>query len=277
MMSCKKHLNLKSDGILFLLGAIIFFSCTEKPKKENFIARVNDSYLTREEFASLVDTTNLSRSEKEQIISDWIYRELLYQKAKEQGITDGEIYRKLINTSGKELAAALLLNDYAKGEEIEINDDELKDYYEKNKNYFKLKIDSYLINKISFSNEDKTIKFRTLAIESDWEKAVNLFSSDSNLVYSKKSEFIEENNLYPRDLARIVGDLYPQEISLVISENAEYYSVIQLLKKFNKDSTPPLEVIKKSVTDRILAEKHRQLIKDYIKNLYSNNEIEIKR
>lgn len=276
-MSFKKHLNQNSNGIIFLLSVITFFSCTEEPKKENYIARVNNSYLTREEFASLVDTTSLSRSEKDQIISDWIHRELLYLAAKEKGITDSKNYKKIISNSGKQLAAAILLNDYLTDEELEVSDDELKDYYEKNKNYFKLKTDSYLINKITFSNQDVAIKFRTLAIESDWDKAVNLFSADSNLVQSIKSEFIEENLLYPRDLARIVRDFYSKEISLVITENDGYYSVIQLVEKFNKDSIPPLEVIKQSVTERILAEKRRQLIKDYINDLYSNNEIEIKR
>lgn len=275
MMSFKKRSHWKTDGI-FLLGVILLLSCSEEPKKKDFVARVNNSYLTREELASLVDTTNLSRIEKDQIISDWIYRELLFQKAKEDGILDSEKYKNIISTSEKELAAAMLLKNYAEDEAIELDDDELKNYYEKNKNYFKLKIDSYLINKITFLSEEEAIKFRTLATESDWDKAVNFFSSDSNLVQLKKSELIEENYLHPKDLARIAGDLYTQEISLVFTEDSENYSVVQLLQKYSKDSTPPFEVIKQKVSERLFAEKRKQLIKNYINDLYLNNEIEIK-
>lgn len=275
MMSFKKRSHWKTDGI-FLLGVILLLSCSEEPKKKDFVARVNNSYLTREEFASLVDTTNLSRIEKDQIISDWIYRELLFQKAKENGILDSEKYKNIISTSEKELAEAMLLKNYAEDEAIELDDDELKNYYEKNKNYFKLKIDSYLINKITFLSEEEAIKFRTLATESDWDKAVNFFSSDSNLVQLKKSELIEENYLQPKDFARIAGDLYTQEISLVFTEDSENYSVVQLLQKYSKDSTPPLEVIKQKVSERLFAEKRKQLIKNYINDLYLNNEIEIK-
>lgn len=277
MMNCKKHLKINLNEILFLSSVIIFFSCSEEPKKEDFIARVNDSYLTREEFASLVDTSKLSKSEKDQVINNWIHRELLFQKARKEGIVDEKLYKDVLNRSRKELAAALLINDYLKSEEINISEDELLKYFQKNKSYFSLRVDSYLINKIIFSSEDAAIKFRTLAVESDWQKAVNVFGSDSSLVEIQNSELIEENNLYPKQLARIAKDLYPLEISLVIIDNAGYYSVVQMLAKYLNQTTPPFEVIKDRVEERLTAEKNKKLADDFIKELYSKNEIEIKK
>jgi hypothetical protein len=134
-----------------------------------------------------------------------------------------------------------------------------------------------LINKIIFSSEDAAIKFRTLAVESDWQKAVNVFGSDSSLVEIQNSELIEENNLYPKQLARIAKDLYPLEISLVIIDNAGYYSVVQMLAKYLNQTTPPFEVIKDRVEERLTAEKNKKLADDFIKELYSKNEIEIKK
>jgi hypothetical protein len=276
-MNCKKHLKINLNEILFLSSVIIFFSCSEEPKKEDFIARVNDSYLTREEFASLVDTSKLSKSEKDQVINNWIHRELLFQKARKEGIVDEKLYKDVLNRSRKELAAALLINDYLKSEEINISEDELLEYFQKNKSYFSLRVDSYLINKIIFSSEDAAIKFRTLAVESDWQKAVNVFGSDSSLVEIQNSELIEENNLYPKQLARIAKDLYPLEISLVIIDNAGYYSVVQMLAKYLNQTTPPFEVIKDRVEERLTAEKNKKLADDFIKELYSKNEIEIKK
>jgi len=58
MMNCEKHLNKTLTKILFLLGVLVFTACSEEQKKDDFIARVNDSYLYREDFASLVDTSN---------------------------------------------------------------------------------------------------------------------------------------------------------------------------------------------------------------------------
>ena len=278
MMNYKKHLRLRiTNKLIFLFSVLVLTSCSKEPKKENFIARVNDSYLTREEFASLVDTTKLSKAEREQVIKSWIYRELLYQKAKDENIVDRNEYKNVLETSTKELAAALLLNDYMASEEIKISDAELIDYYQKNKNYFQLNNDSYLINKVVFNNEDKAVLFRSLAVESDWTKAANFFNSDSSQILNINSSLIEENSLYPFQLQKTAKDLYPQEISIVISENDNYYTIVQMLEKFSKGDIPDFEIVKDEVKRRFLAEKKKQLTDEYLKTLYSNNDIEIRK
>jgi len=277
MMHCEKLLSLKITRIIFLFSILFFTNCSKETKKEDYIARVNKTYLTREEFTSLVDTTNLTGIEKEQIIKSWIYRELLFQKAKEEGIVDQDDYKNVLKKSSQELAAAMLLNNYVSSEEIELSDSELLEYYERNKNSFQLSSDSYLINKISFNTEDKAITFRSLAIESDWDKAVNVSGDDTSILRSINAELIEEKNLYPYQLMKIAKDLYPQEISIVITENAQYYSIVQILGKFPKGSIPKFEIIRQKIETRLLAEKKKQLIDYYLKELYSNNDIEIKK
>ncbi len=277
MMHCEKLLSLKITRIIFLFSILFFTHCSKEAKKEDYIARVNKTYLTREEFASLVDTTHLTAVEKEQIVKSWIYRELLFQKAKEEGIVDQDDYKNVLKKSSQELAAAMLLNKYASSEKIEFSDSELLEYYERNKNSFQLSSDAYLINKISFNTEDKAIKFRSLAIESDWEKAAGVFVDDTSKLKSISAELIEERNLYPYQLMKIAKDLYPQEISIVITENAQYYSVVQILGKFPKGSIPKFEIIKQKIETRLLAEKKKRLTDYYLKELYSNNDIEIKK
>lgn len=277
MMHCEKLLSLKITRIIFLFSILFFTNCSKETKKEDYIARVNKTYLTREEFTSLVDTTNLTGIEKEQIIKSWIYRELLFQKAKEEGIIDQDDYKNVLKKSSQELAAAMLLNNYVSSEEIELSDSELLEYYERNKNSFQLSSDSYLINKISFNTEDKAITFRSLAIESDWVKAANVFGDDTSMLRSINAELIEEKNLYPYQLMKIAKDIYPQEISIVITENAQYYSIVQILGKFPKGSIPKFEIIRQKIETRLLAEKKKQLIDYYLKELYSNNDIEIKK
>lgn len=277
MMNYSKHLSQNLTKIFFLSSIIVILSCSKETKKEEFVARVNKSYLTREEFASLVDTSKLSPADKDQIIKDWIYRELLYQEAKNEKILNEKKYKNILETSSKELAAAMLINDQISSEEIKLTDDDIQNYYVKNKNYFRLNDDSYLINKITFKLEDAAINFRSLAVESDWVKALNFFNSDSNLVSNSNSELIGENNFYPIQLMRIAKDLLPNEISIVINENNGYYSVIQMLGKFQKGTIPELQIIKPLVEKRLLSEKKRELINNYLKELYSKNEIEIKK
>lgn len=277
MMNCEKHLNKTLTKILFLLGVLVFIACSKEQKKDDFIARVNDSYLTREDFASLVDTSNLNQDQKAQLIKDWIYQEILFQAAEKEGITNREDYKKILQKSSYELAAAMLINDYASSEEVKFSDDDIVNYFETNKNYFRTSANLYLLNKAVFNVEDKAIKFRQLALDSDWKKAISVFVSDSSLVKNTTSNLIDENSIYPIQLSKIISDFYPEEISIVFAEKPGYYSVVQLLKKFSKETIPPFDIIKPNVEKRFLAEKKKKIIEEYLKKLYSQNEIEIKK
>lgn len=277
MMNCEAHLNKTLTKILFLFGVLVFAACSKEQKKDDFVARVNESYLTREDFASLADTANLNSAQKEQLIKNWIYQEVLFQAADKEGITTREDYLNIVNKSSNELAAAMLIDDYVSKEKINYSDEDLIDYYESNKNYFRLNTDAYLINKVTFNNEDNAIKFRSLALDSEWKKAVSAFVNDSSLIINTESDLVEESNIYPVQLSRIIKDFYPGEISIVITNKPGYYSIVQLLNKLGKESVPSFEIIKTKLEKRFLAEKKKELVEEYLKNLYSQNEIEIKK
>lgn len=277
MKNCKTHLNQKLIKIFLLLIVLSLTNCSKEQKKKNYIARVNESYLTGEEFSSLVDTANLNPIEKEQVVKNWIYRELLFQEAEKEGIVKTQNYKNILKRSSKQLAASLLLDQVVNEDQVELSEKDLLDYFNKNKNYFQLNIDSYFINQASFNDEDKAINFRSLAFESDWKKAAITFNADTSLIKIFNGELVEVNNLYPASLSRIAKDLYPQEISIVISEKPGYYSIIQMLEKYLNGVTPPFEIIKDKVEKRLLAEKQKEIIDSYLKELYSNNEIEIKK
>lgn len=277
MMNCEKHLNKTITKILFLFGVLAFAACSKEQKKDDFIARVNDSYLTREEFASLADTAELNSAQKEQVIKDWIYQEILFQAAEKEGITKREEYKNILKKSSYELAAAMLINNYAESENIKYSDDDLLTYFESNKNYFRAISDLYLLNKVLFNNEDNAIKFRMLALDSDWQKAVGVFTGDSSLIRNISANLIDENNIYPIQLSRIIKDFYPDEISIVFTEKPGYYSVVQMLNKYGKESIPPFDIIKSNVEKRFIAEQKKKIIEEYLKELYSENEIEIKK
>ena len=276
MMNCEKHLNKIVIDVIAFSALLLILGCTEEQRKDEYIARVNDSYLTREEFASLVDTSKLNGNDKDQIIKDWIYTELLFQEAKKEGITKQENYNRISKNSSRQLAAALFLNEFSNSDKISFSDSDLLEYYESNKNYFRANTNYYLLNRVYFNSEDKAIKFRVAAIESDWNKAVSLFNSDSALKQNLKLQFVEENDIYPISLLRIIKDINPQEISTVITENTGYYSIVQLVDRYSKDSVLPFEQIKNEVKKRLVAEKRTELIENYLKELYSKNEIEIK-
>ncbi len=275
MMKSIRRLSRLNKISLMLIAASILTGCVKEQPKTEYVARVNDAYLTKKELASLIDTTMVNTLHKSEVIRNWINREILFQKAKNEGILQQDDYRRLTKNSGKELAGALLLDSYISSVTINFEQRDLINYFQANSNDFKLPDKSYLLNIIHFGNEDRAVEFRSLVLNSDWQKAMNIFYGDSAIISTETKLLLKEQDVYSIKILRVVKRLHPLEISIVISESEGYYTVVQVLQKYLKGSLPSFDVIKKDVEKRYLAVKRKELMENYIKDLYSKNEIEV--
>ncbi len=275
MINLKRHLSLLNKISLVLVAAAILTGCGKEQPKTEYVARVNDAYLTKKELASLIDTTSVNTLHKSEVIRNWINREILFQKAKKEGILQQDDYKGLIKNSGKELAGVLLLDSYISAVTINFEQGDLINYFEENSNDFKLRDKTYLLNIIHFSNEDRAVEFRSLVIDSDWKKAMNVFYGDSAIISLQSKLLLREQDVYSIKVLRVVKRLHPLEISIVISEREGYYTVVQVLKKYLEGSLPSFALIKQDVERRFIAEKRKELMENYMKDLYSRNEIEV--
>lgn len=275
MINWKWHISLLNKISLVLIAAAILTSCGKEQPKTEYVARVNDAYLTKKDLALLIDTTMVSTLHKSEVIRNWINREILFQKAKKEGILQQDDYKGLIKNSGKELAGALLLNSYISSVTINFEQRDLINYFKENSNDFKLTDKTYLLNIIHFSNEDRAVEFRSLVIDSDWQKAMNVFHGDSEIISIESKLLLREQDVYSIKVLRVVKRLHPLEISIVISEREGYYTVVQVLDKYLEGSLPSFDLIKLDVEKRFVADKRKELMENYMKDLYSKNEIEV--
>ncbi len=276
-INLKKHLKTQNRLLLLILiTAVVLNSCGKESSQKEFIARVNNNYLTEKDLSAIIDSGYGKDLYKNEIIRNWIDKELLYQQAEKSGILKDKDFLKVRDESEKQLAVTFLINKLFKEEQITVEPSELKDYFNKNRNNFKLFHNAFLINLVQFDDEDKAIEFRNEAFEKGWDSSVESFKNDSNIVYTEKSNLVYEYEIQPADLVRIVRELMPGEVSIVINDSMGNYFIVQLLRKFDKDSIPPYEIIDGLVRDRYMALKKEQFMKDYVKDLYSKNDIEVK-
>lgn len=262
--------------LVFASALIYFGGCEKERPKKDYVARVNNSYLTKEELNSLVDSTSTQNIYKTELIRNWINNEVLYQKALKEGITDGNKFNRVIENSKKELAVTLLLEKIYSENETKPDIQQIDTFFNNHKDEFKLFYDAFVINLINFNNEDKAIKYRATLLESDWKKALNVFKGDSSIINSETSNLVYEYELQSAAITRTVKELNPGEVSIVFHSQPRVYSVVQLIQRIEKNSIPPLEYIRQQVEKRIIAEKKEEFYKNYLNELYSNNDIEVK-
>ena len=162
----------------------VLYSCSEKEQVEGAVARVNDRYLMKEEIESLMPENQTAQDSllfRNNYINAWATRELLYEKALINVRSEDKEIEDLVEDYRRELLIdrykrAVLQQDL----DTVLTDEDLDEYYENNKNVYRLNEDLLQLRLIHFSveiNEKKEIE--------------RLFSSNSN----EDLELLEEREL----------------------------------------------------------------------------------
>ncbi|MBZ0198816.1 MAG: hypothetical protein K8H86_03045 [Ignavibacteriaceae bacterium] len=267
---------MKINFIFVFIAALTLLGCGKNKQQTNYAARVNDAYLGKDELTEMTDTSRGYNFYTNEFIRKWVHRELLYQEAVSEGIVDDEKYSRLLENAKKELAAALLLQKKFEEEKIPYEEKDLLAYFDSKKENFKLLYDSYLINIINFNDEDKAIQFRNTVVESDWAKTFNVFAGNPSIIENKTDVLLTEQDLHPVALQRVVKELHTMEVSIVLNSRPGEYTLVQLLEEYNTNSVPPFAVIKRQIAEEYMAVKKEKFVEEFIRGLYSQNEIEVK-
>jgi uncharacterized lipoprotein YehR (DUF1307 family) len=270
-----RHLRL-SKYVLAASILILLTGCNRKEENKEYIAKVNDSYLTEEDLTAVSEGYSGHKSFKEEMIRTWVNRELLYQQALKEGIAEQEEYQRIIRNSGKELAAAILLEKIYSDRMPQYKTEDLRLFYEQNPDIFRITQPAHIVSIAEFSDENKAVMFRSAAVESEWNKAMNFFKNDETLKKEEYSRIIYSYDLQPIKLKRIINELYPGEVSLIINSEEGNYLVVKLLSRLEPGTIPPFDIIKENVENRFIAMKKTEILQEYYNDLYSSNEIDVK-
>ncbi|MFZ5946949.1 MAG: peptidyl-prolyl cis-trans isomerase [Stygiobacter sp.] len=273
MKSLKK---LSKINLFIILIILIITSCSKEEQKDKNVIKINDSYLTEEDLKSMLND-QLNRTKlKEELINEWIEDEVLYNEAKKEGILEEKDFQKIMNKSQKKLAIAFLINKIVEDQDFQIKDDEIKKFYDENKNEFKLIDDLYHFKSATFYNYDDAIKFREKLIESNWTISENLLKAQK-INYSISENYLYKNEVQPIQLLRILNLLGNDEVSLVIETDDGNFIVVQLIEKLSKNEIPQLDFVYKDVKEKLLLVKQKEFVHNYIKELISEHKLEIER
>ncbi len=170
----------------YILLIFILLSCEKDDKKVNAIARVYNNYLYQEDLNKKIPK-DLTKSDsvlyRNNFINNWATEQLLLEKAKINVESENEEIENLVETYKRELLIdrykqALLLQEL----DTVITEVDLEEYYNKNKNIYKLNEDLIQLRYIHFSND-----------LSDKQEIIELFKSNSeedlNILIDRELEF----------------------------------------------------------------------------------------
>lgn len=157
---------------VYILLLIVLFSCRDENRGQNTVARVFDNYLYEEDI-NVKFPNNLSKSDsilyRNNLINNWATEHLLLQKAMVNVEDENNEINNLVETYRKEL----LIDKYKQAvllQELDtiITENDLDNYYQKNKNIYKLNEDLIQLRYIHFSLDLK-----------DKKEVIKMFKSNS--------------------------------------------------------------------------------------------------
>lgn len=271
------HLSQIKFFILTVIS-IAVISCKEKPKqidKDNIIAKVNKSVLTKEALINFTSSKRYSHKFQQEIINEWIEKELLYCEANDEGITRTNEFLELLNKSKKELASTFYLQKYFDNNLKQVTESEIQSYFIQNKEDYRLKDDAYIINKIKFDSFEKAEEFRNEAVSSSWIRAVNMFADKAVERSFQKNLFLFRHEIYPIKLLKSLEQLNKEEISNVVETGENEFSIVQLVDKLERESIPDFTVVKNDVSKRYYAKLKKDLYRKLLDKLTEKYEVEI--
>lgn len=271
-----KLLNLMKNRWLFLF---IFFipliSCEEEKPAVPFAAKVNESVLSVNDLNSYLGSNKYGNKQRNEFIRQWIETEILFLEAAEKGLMQENEYEQILQISKKELAAALLLNNYFQENEPDVSGFELQRYFIENRDDFLFNDDACLLNMISFSNEDRAIEFRSKLYNLPWKRVLKEFEEDEFLISNVTEGFNFFYQIQPARVLRVVKSLNESEISIVIQEEPNKFSIVQPLRFFRKGETPEFVFIQDFIRDRYLISKRKEMFNDFMNDLYEKYNVTI--
>jgi len=278
-------MNIKS--LIFFLLTILLYSCGTEfhPKSDEIIlARVQDDYLLASEITSYIpknilasDSVELSKS----LIKKWVDNKILLQKAK-QNLTEEDLN---FDKQLEEYKNSLIIYKYQskllyQNLDTVVDAQEIKNYFENNKNNFILDEDLIKINFIILSLDfDKVSEVRKLFFYNNKDKiATEEYCKKNNLKYYLEDKWFrlqEIKSLIPLNINSISEIKYKEHEF----KDADFMYFIKIIDTRKTQEIKPLCFVKNDIQEIIIDKRKQNLLKKMHEDIFEEgikkNKIEI--
>lgn len=249
-----------NKGLLIACVLLLFvISCESQNENEKVIARVGNETLTLTDLIEDIPVQirhDLSDVEIREFVLQWINNEVLYEEADRRGFGERPDLQKQVEKLRKELLVSKLIES-AIGNNISVSEDEIKAYYENNKESFILEEDMVKAYHALFKTSKKANAFRRrLANGEKFPKIVKDVFGDSLKIDDWDWGYFVRGDVIP-EIANVVFNVRPGRFTGAIKSNYGYH-VLFVLDKLKKGEERKLETVKEEIRLKLTTKKKQE-------------------
>ena len=274
-----RTLNLARIFILSLVLAFVLAGCGPESSEVDYVARLGDRYLTREDLDSALESLTVlqdSAEAAEQIMEQWITDELLFREAVRRGLRNQAGVQSLLLENERSVLVSALLTELYKEEDSTPDDQDLLTYYEQNKDQLKLTEPFVKVRYLVTESADSAMSAIELmeGIESSsnpdsaWKAVANRFTEDPGGTITLSASFYPETRLLSSipGLSTAIQRLAPGQILSPFELDSRYH-IVQLVERLPVGITPEVALLEDQLRARIAIENRKQLYARQVQRL----------
>ncbi|GIV26877.1 MAG: hypothetical protein KatS3mg027_0691 [Bacteroidia bacterium] len=252
---------------------IILYSCKESLSKKNTsdcIVIEEGECLTAKELAFASNYTNKQDSEMivKKYIEKWKANLTLYKKAQKEVTVDEEELNAYITELKRQYYISAYIKKYIdENLDTTILNKEIIEYYQKNKENFKLSSNIVQLFYVKLNDDERDIaEYKKLLSGKDKQKLFSFISEKSNGYFIEDSLWLKWE-----DLTREVGFLKNYEVQripkgkIIEWRDGTYYYYIKIKDYKTKDEYSPIIYEKEKIKRIILEDRKRELVEKLYK------------
>lgn len=240
----------------------------EKKKDDKVIVSVGEGNLTLDELLDAVPASMKSRISKEQInnyIQQWIEMELIYRESLRSGLDKDENILKELEDAKREILVRHYLDQHLSDDEA-VTDAEALDYYNENKDSYKLEDDEIRAFHIlvATSNEANTA-YQRINRGEDFETVAREVSLDFEENNRIDLGYFNREEIVPELSARVFSSRIGSTTRPLQSDFG--YHIFKILDRKQKGSYQDFENVKDQIMARLKSIKRNEQYTDLILRL----------
>lgn len=209
--------------------------------------------------------------DKSTMLDQMISEKLLIQEAKNMGLEkDNDVLEQIEKMTEQILVQVLLQREIL--DKVDVNDEEVSEYYEQNKGSFTEKEQVHLYNILLESEEEAQDILEQLKAGGDFSEIAKEKSTGPSAAKGGDLGYLTKGTIIP-EIEEVVFALEVEELSEVVKTDFGFH-ILKITEK-KPETVKTLEEVKEDIIQTLLPAKQKEAFENLLERLKSKVEIEI--
>lgn len=250
---------------------LLLFCCDSKQDKKNYIARVDKTVLTAEELSLMLPKTDkVTISKRDYInslVTTWIKKEILYNKAKEFHFDKDKSLKQKVKNYHRDLTTDSYIKYFIQTN-ITITEKEIRNYYIQNRKSFTRDNEEAKVSHIVVQDFAEAKQIKSILLSRNRKALDKLFST-----YSFETKIVRRGDSI-KEVDKTIFEMSPRFILGPIASDYGYH-VIEVLARYKNGSARRIDEVRDEIINRLTQNKIQQNYNHLIDSLSSVEDYEI--